>query len=179
MSRTALDYGDAWFEPDEFDEVRRRLPIAYVNAVPVRVGPDGQLEKVGLLLRSMDDGSLGRELVSGRIRYHETVRSALLRHVENDLGPMALPQVPVSPQPFTVAEYFPTRGAAALHDPRQHAIALCYILPVGGECTPRQDALSLDWLSPAEVMSDGIREEMRHGQDRVLAQALAHLGELP
>lgn len=179
MSRTALDYEDTWFTPEELAQLRRRLPFTYINALPVKVGANGSLERVGLLLRSLDDGTLGRELISGRVRFHETIRDALVRHTETDLGPMALPQVPVAMQPFTIAEYFPTEGISKLHDSRQHAIALCYILPVQGECSPRQDALSLDWLTPEEAVRPDIISEMRHGQEHVLKQGLAFLGALP
>ncbi|WP_133755536.1 DUF4916 domain-containing protein [Naumannella halotolerans] len=179
MSSTAFDFGDGWFDPDEFARLRRRMPITYVNAVPVRLGADGAVQQIGLLLRSDSRGNLTRELVSGRVRYHESLREALIRHAENDLGPMALPQVPPSLQPFTVAEYFPTPGTGRLHDPRQHAIALCYVLPVRGECSPRQDALSLDWLTPTEALMPDIVSEMSLGQVHLLKQALAHLGQLP
>ena len=68
--------------------------------------------------------------------------------MEKDLGPVALPRVPPSPQPFTVAEYFPTQGVTPFHDPRQHAVSLAYVVPVAGDCPPRQDALDLAWFSP-------------------------------
>ena len=70
--------------------------------------------------------------------YHERVRDALLRHIEKDLGPLALPRVPASPQPFTVAEYFPTPGVTPFHDPRQHAVSLAYVVPVAGDCAPQK-----------------------------------------
>ena len=41
-----------------------------------------------------EEGQVKRALVSGRVLYHERVRSALLRHLEKDLGPLALPRVP-------------------------------------------------------------------------------------
>jgi hypothetical protein len=63
---------------------------------------------VGLQLRVTGQGTITRALVSGRVLYRERVRIALLRHLEKDLGPLALPRVPPSPQPFTIAEYSPT-----------------------------------------------------------------------
>src|SRR5699024_12401580 len=119
------------------------------NALPVRVGESGNVERIGLLLRSLDDGTLGREVVGGRIRFHETIRSALLRHAENDLGPMALPVTPPAISPSHIAEYFPTEGSSLLHDPRQHAISMCFIREVRGERTPRADALSVAWRTAA------------------------------
>lgn len=176
MTRTALDYDENWFEDAELARLRRQLPIPYVNAIPVRVGEAGNVERIGLLLRTLDDGTLGREIIGGRIRFHESIRAALLRHAENDLGPMALPVIPPAIAPFHIAEYFPTEGASLLHDPRQHAIAMCFIMEVRGECTPRADALCLDWLTPEETLRADIVGELGHGQVHILRAALTHLG---
>ncbi|HHU10597.1 MAG TPA: DUF4916 domain-containing protein [Intrasporangiaceae bacterium] len=171
-----LDRREAWLSREELESVRGRMPILYVDAVPVRVDGSGQVIRVGLLLRARADGTIARELVSGRVLYHELVRDALLRHLEKDLGPVALPQVPPSPQPFTVAEYFPTPGVTPFHDPRQHAVSLAFIVPVSGDCAPQQDALDLAWLTPAEATAPSTLEEMPGGHGVLLRQALAHLG---
>ena len=179
MTRTALDYDDNWLDPDELAHIRRRMPITYVHGLPVQRGDDGQVERVGLLFRTLDTGLLGREIVGGRVKFHEPIRTALLRHAENDLGPLALPTAPLSLTPFHVAEYFPTEAVSPYYDQRQHAGALCYILPVIGDCSPRGDALSLDWLTPREAVSEEIAREMRHGQQHIVRAGLAHLGILP
>ena len=179
MTRTALDYDDNWFDDDELSQLRRKLPITYVHGVPVEVDESGTVSRIGLLLRSLPDGTLGREITGGRVKYSESLRSALARHAEKDLGPLALPQLPQSLTPFLVAEYFPTEGVSQYHDPRQHAIALCYIVPVRGECSPRQDALSLDWFTPAEIVREDVLAELCHGQEHIVKAALAHLGLLP
>ncbi len=85
--------------------------------------------------------------------YHEKVRDALLRHIETDLGPVALPRIPLSPQPFTVAEFFPTPGVTPFHDPRQHAVSLAFVVTVMGDCRPQKDALDLSWVTPQEAAS--------------------------
>ncbi|MFC7328846.1 NUDIX hydrolase family protein [Marinactinospora rubrisoli] len=172
------DTTPGWFSVEELDAVRGRLPILYVNAVPVRIDDSGTVTSVGLLLRVAPDGSISRALVSGRVLYHERIRDALLRHLEKDLGPVALPRVPISPQPFTVAEYFPTPGVTPYHDPRQHAVSLAYVVPVAGDCRPRQDALDLVWFTPEEAASPEVRQEMSGGQDVLLLQALAYAGRL-
>src|SRR5690625_5709458 len=74
--------------------------------------------------------------------YHERLRDAIARHIDKDLGSMALPRIPTSLVPFTVAEYFPTPGITPYHDPRQHAVSLAYIVPVEGDCQPSQDRKS-------------------------------------
>ena len=154
------------------------MPILYVDAVPVRVDDTGTVTRIGLLLRIGSDGAVSRAVVSGRVFYHERVRDALLRHLEKDLGPVALPSLPVSPVPFTVAEYFPTPGVTPYHDPRQHAVSLAYIVPVRGDCRPRQDALDLEWFTPEEAAAPVVQQEMTGGQGILLKQALAHVSRL-
>ena len=73
---------------------RARLPIVYVDAVPGAGGRPGAVTAVGVLLRPVLGRAVPRALVSGRVLHHERVREALLRHIEKDLGPMALPRVP-------------------------------------------------------------------------------------
>jgi len=137
------------------------------------------MTQVGLLLRVAADGTLSRMLVSGRVLYGERVRDALIRHLEKDLGPMALPRLPANPAPFTIAEYFPDPEVSGFFDPRHHAVSLAYVVPVDGECTPTQQALDLAWFSPEEAASPSITSDMTGGQDRLLRLALAHVGELP
>ncbi|NUW41695.1 NUDIX hydrolase family protein [Nonomuraea rhodomycinica] len=167
-----------WLAPEELESLRGRMPILYVDAVPVRVDDTGIVTRVGLLLRIAPDGTVSRALVSGRVLYHERVRDALLRHLEKDLGPVALPSLPPSLTPFTVAEYFPTPGVTPYHDPRQHAVSLAYIVPVRGDCRPRQDALDLVWFTPEEAASPMVQQEMTGGHGVLLKQALAHVGRL-
>ncbi|MGI5493275.1 NUDIX hydrolase family protein [Microtetraspora malaysiensis] len=167
-----------WLSPEELESTRARMPILYVDAVPVRVDDAGVVTHVGLLLRIGSDGTVSRALVSGRVLHYERVRDALLRHLEKDLGPTALPRVPTSPQPFTIAEYFPTHGITPYHDPRQHAVSLAYVVPVAGDCRPRQDALDLVWFTPEEAASPLVQQEMTGGQGVLLRQALAYVGRL-
>src|SRR3954454_8194896 len=177
---TDLTQTDAgWLSREEMDAARERLPILYIDAIPVRVDDHGVVTKVGLLLRIGEDGQVKRALVSGRGLYHERVRSALLRHLEKDLGPLALPRIPPAPQPFTIAEYFPTPGVTSFHDPRQHAVSLAYVVPVEGDCAPQQDALEFSWFSPDEVREPTVLAELANGQSALLLQAIAHLAVWP
>ena len=167
-----------WLSDVELAEARRRLPILYVEALPVRTDGMGAVTQVGILLRATPLGEITRTLVSGRIRYGETVRDALFRHLENDLGPMAFPLLPPQPVPFTVAEYFPMPGLSAFHDDRQHAVALAFVVPVTGTCEPRQDALEVTWMSPEEASSDSLAAEMEGGRGTLIRLALASVGAL-
>jgi len=179
MSVRTPDPNPGWLSDIALDETRSRVPILYVEAVPVRIDSLGRVESVGVLLRGSSTGAMTRTLVSGRVLYGESVREALLRNLEKDLGPSAFPQLPVSTVPFTVAEYFPLPGVTPLHDPRQHAVALAFVVPVRGECDPRHDALELSWLTPTELVRQDILDDMEGGRGALVREALAHLGVLP
>lgn len=174
-----LDTRTGWLEPDQLAQARANVPLVYVDAVPVRLDGAGRVTHVGLLLRLAADGTISRMLVSGRVLFGERVRDALVRHLEKDLGPVALPQVPPCPAPFTVVEYFPDPAISGFHDPRHHAVSLAFVVPVVGDCQPTQEVLDLVWLTPEEATAAAVRQEMTGGQDRIVRLALAHVGELP
>jgi ADP-ribose pyrophosphatase YjhB (NUDIX family) len=168
-----------WLDNEMLENIRANVPLVYVDAVPVRVDDLGVVTHIGLLLRIAADGSISRMVVSGRVLYGERVRDALLRHLEKDLGPVALPRIPPEVAPFTVVEYFPDPDVSGFHDPRHHAVSLAFVVPVAGDCQPTQEALDLGWYTPTEIMRDDVRREMTGGQDRLLRLALAHIGQLP
>ena len=172
------DPNPGWLGEDELATIRQRLPLLYVESVPVRTDGMGMVTEVGLLLRVGASGSIARTIVSGRVMYGETLRDALFRHLEKDLGPMAFPQLPMSPVPFQVAEYFPTPSPSHFTDDRQHAVALAYVVPVTGTCDPRQDALELTWMTPEEAASDAVAQEMEGGRGALVKSALASVGRL-
>jgi len=116
-----------WLDNDQLEQVRGQVPLVYVDAVPVRVNELGVVTHVGMLLRQAPDGSISRTVVSGRVLLNERIRDALLRHLEKDLGPMALPKIPPEPAPFTIVEYFTDPNISGFHDPRHHAVSLAFV----------------------------------------------------
>ena len=173
------DPNPGWLSEFALAETRSRVPILYVEAVPARVDTFGQIEQIGVLLRtSAATGEITRTLVSGRVLHGESIRDALQRNIAKDLGPTAFPRLPVSLVPATVAEYLPFPGVSQLHDPRQHAVALVYVVPVTGECDPRQDALELTWLTPAEALQPSLLADLEGGRGQLLKQALAWSGAI-
>ena len=171
------DPNPGWLSDDELSEIRRRLPLIYVEAVQVRLDGMGEVTEVGLMLRVSSEGSITRALVAGRVLFGESVRDALFRHLEKDLGPMAFPQLPPAAQPAHVAEYFPFPGSK-FHDPRQHAVSLVYVVTVTGTCQPRQDALDMTLMSPDEATSEEVLRELEGGRGALLKAALATVGAL-
>ena len=174
-----LDTKSGWLSRNELENIRANVPLVYIDAVPVRVDEAGRVTHVGLLLRQAADGTISRMVVSGRVLHGERIRDALLRHLEKDLGPVALPRIPPEVAPFTVVEYFPDAEVSGFHDPRHHAVSLAFVVPVAGDCQPTQEALDLRWYTPAESISEQVRREMTGGHDRLIRLALAHVGQLP
>ncbi|MFT4147303.1 MAG: DUF4916 domain-containing protein [Micrococcaceae bacterium] len=174
----ATTHGDqeGWFSDDEFAEIRRKVPMLYVQAIPVQTDEFGQVTHIGLMMRANDDGNIVRSIVSGRVMYGEVIHAALLRHIENDLGPLTLPSLPQSAHPFTVTQYFPTPQPTGFVDERQHAVSLGYIVPIKGEVEPRKAALEFNWFEPKEIVTSKMFEEMDDSQGLVIYQALAHMG---
>ena len=86
-----------WLSPEHLELVRANVPLVYVDAIPVRVDGLGRVTEVGMLLRVAADGTISRMVVSGRVLFGERVRDALVRHLEKDLGPLALPRLPGRP----------------------------------------------------------------------------------
>jgi ADP-ribose pyrophosphatase YjhB (NUDIX family) len=175
----SLDTRTGWLSDDQLENIRANVPLVYVDAVPVRVDEMGRVTHVGMLLRQAADGTISRMVVSGRVLYGERVRDALLRHLEKDLGPVALPRIPAEVAPFTVVEYFPDPTVSGFHDPRHHAVSLAFVVPVSGDCQPTQEALDLAWYPPEQAVSEAVRREMTGGHDRLIRLALAHVGQLP
>ena len=165
-----------WLGPEEINRVRGEMPIAYICVVPVRTAEFGRIVQIGSLLHVTDDGSVERALISGRVLFHETLREAIARNISKDLGDLALPVLPVSPQPFTVAEFFPTPGVSEYFDPRQHAIALCYVIPIAGDCHPQDETLDVEWVDPHDDKLSIFLQQMCNGHGRIVQAALQWAG---
>ena len=104
------------------------------------------------------------------------LREAIARNVAKDLGDIALPLLPIGLQPFAVAEFFPTPGLSEYYDPRQHAIALCYVVPIAGDCKPQDETLDVEWVDPKSDVMDTFVAQMVNGHGRIVRQALAWAG---
>lgn len=165
-----------WLSPEDLEFVRRKAPLVYVDIVPVRTDARGNLVAIGMMLAASDAG-IRRVFPSGRVLYHERLRDALVRHIEKDLGPMALPQMPERIAPFTVGEYFPTPGDGWF-DSRHHAVSLAFIIPMQGECNQGSDSLEFTWFTPGEARTPELQAELSEAHASLLRQALAALGQL-
>ncbi|MBM6699619.1 NUDIX hydrolase family protein [Bifidobacterium pullorum subsp. saeculare] len=166
-----------WLSARDIERTRGQMPIPYVEIVPVRTDDLGRVAQVGSLLRVADDGSIERTLITGRVLFHETLREAIARNIAKDLGEIALPVLPAGLQPFTVAEFFPTPGLSEYYDPRQHAIALCYVVPIAGDCKPQDETLDVEWVAPDSDVLEVFLSQMAGGHGAIVRRALAWAGQ--
>ncbi|WP_018143343.1 DUF4916 domain-containing protein [Alloscardovia criceti] len=166
-----------WLSSQEISRMRATMPVPYVVVLPVRSDEFGRITHVGTLLTASDeDGTVSRTLVAGRILFHETIREAIARNISKDLGDVTLPSLPVNVQPFTVAEFFPTPGLSPYFDPRQHAVALCYMVSIAGECQAVDETLDVEWVSVHAALSPQFLEQLPNGFDRIVVQGIHSAG---
>ena len=71
----------------------------------------------------------------------------------------------------------PTPGLSDYYDPRQHAIALCYVVPIAGDCKPQDETLDVEWVDPSGDMLDTFVGQMANGYGTIVRQALAWTGK--
>ena len=95
--------------------------------------------------------------IGGRLQHGETLRAGLLRHVAHALTGLDVDLAP-DPQPDYTMQWFPEPPADGVDyglDPRQHAVALCFLAeaspdanPVAVECG---EAIRFGWFTLAQV----------------------------
>ncbi len=151
------------------------MPIAYVEIVPVRTDEMGRIFQVGSLLRVSEDGSIERTLITGRVLYHETLREAIARNVPRiwAISPCRCCRSGSSRSPWPIS---PTPELSEYYDPRQHAIALCYVVPIAGDCKPQDETLDVEWVDPKSDVMDTFVAQMVNGHRHIVRQAFASAG---
>jgi ADP-ribose pyrophosphatase YjhB (NUDIX family) len=143
-----------------------------VDLLPVR--SNAASIEAGLIRRHDADGALGWNLVGGGIYRTESVGEAASRHLRASLGPMVTWDEPDYNRPETVGEYLPFPRPGAAYDPRKHAIALTYLVVLGGEISPAGEALDFRWFRQPDLPL----ESMGFGQDLVLRRILPLDGKI-
>lgn len=146
--------------------VSKLSPISCVDLLPYRVM--AQSVEIGLIERRDARGHIGWNLIGGGIHRRESVAEAAARHMYATLGPGVVWAEPDYSRPDAVEEYFPVRRAAAGYDPRKHAIALTYAVPLSGQVSARDEAITFRWFPEDALPFDN----MGFGQDIVLSRML-------
>ena len=157
-----------WLSEEEYRLVRASVPIACVDVVAVRFGMGRRIESIGLILR--DTPHQGRRwcLVGGRVLRDETLAEAVSRHLHQTLGNRVTFHLGPDVQPVYVSQYFTSLREIGVVDPRQHSIAMNYVLELTGPTRAGGEAHEFRWFSPEDVP----REQFGFQQDRVLDECL-------
>jgi ADP-ribose pyrophosphatase YjhB (NUDIX family) len=140
--------------------------------LPVQTGRENQITHVGLIHR--DTPHQGRRwcLVGGRLWRNESFAEAATRQIGETLGPGAQFHIHPDPQPAYVAQYFTHQRETGLLDPRQHAVAMVFVVPISGEIVAGGEACAFRWFASSELPPPA---EWGFGQDRVAAACLDRL----
>lgn len=162
----------AWLSDDDYRRVQRSVPIACVDIAPLRLSTGGAIESIGLILR--DTPHQGRRwcLVGGRILRDESLVAAAGRHLRQTLGDGVRFTIEADAQPVYVSQYFTSRREVGVIDPRQHSIAMNYLVAVAGPIAPTGEAHAFQWFTPEALPGP---DEFGFEQDRVLAECLRRL----
>ena len=78
---------------------------------------------------------------------------------------------------ITPEDFIRGMGLSDYYDPRQHAIALCYVAPIAGDCKPQDETLDVEWVDPSGDMLDTFVGQMANGYGTIVRQALAWTGK--
>jgi ADP-ribose pyrophosphatase YjhB (NUDIX family) len=158
-----------WLTQDEYAHVRALVPVACVDLVPWRAGPDGI--EVGLITRVAPSGDPAYAMIGGRVLRDETLAAALDRHVRETLGEGVAIGAVDTERPLGVYEYFPD-GRDGLLDPDKHAIAMTYAAELSGTPHPAGEASAFAWFPGASLPAEA---EFGFGHGRVVREVLARL----
>ncbi len=165
--------GSMTLPPELYRTIEQSVPIVCVDFILVRRDLREHIAQVGLIRRRSPFGDVWCHL-GGRVRYGETVRSAILRHLTESLAAVPL-DLPPDPQPDYVYQWFPEAlaprdGAPFGRDPRKHSVALSFVLTISGtpEVVPGGEAIEFGFWPRASLPSD-LWPGCRHLLDRLLA----------
>jgi ADP-ribose pyrophosphatase YjhB (NUDIX family) len=173
---------DGWLTTDQWNVVKRSVPIATVEFVPIRRDTSGAIDRVGLIYRHSPFG--GKDLwcqPGGRVQRGETLHDALNRHATSDL----LGDIKFSSdaRPLAAMEWFPPdlspdastdrpTGRYGI-DPRQHSVGFCFAVEPRGDLKPvvGGEALQFRWFEIRELDELDTWPGTRELVNRVIAAA--------
>ena len=157
-----------WLNPEQYRLVQASVPIVCVDIVPLKMNGSA-IDAIGLILR--DTPHQGRRwcLVGGRVLRDESLAQAAARHLRETLGNAIRFSLDPDIQPVYVSQYFPTPRPPGVLDPRQHSVAMNYLVPIEGEVRAGGEAHQFQWFPPTSLPTP---TEFGFQQDLVLAECL-------
>ena len=161
-----------------YEQVTATLPIACVDAIPVRRA-DGSWQ-IGVIIRATGSEHDKAALIGGRVHHNQTISEAISMHLSEDLGVKNFKFFDGSDEahPFYVQQYRHGDSSEAPrgYDPTKHAITPTYLVYLDDDVTitPRKEAREFKWLSEVDIP-----EESAFNQHFVMREAFRALAARP
>lgn len=129
------------------------LPIICADIIPVR--RDGEIIKIGVIQRATGPEAGKLAVTGGRVKRDQTIIDAISRHLNNDLSISDWKFYSGNNEcsPFYVQQYFNETEAKGNYgyDPTKHSVALTYLLQIGQEPKPKNEATEFIWIEESEI----------------------------
>ena len=159
--------------PDKlYDTITRHIPIICVDLIPAKKQDYKWL--IGIIRRATGTEANKPALLGGRVRYQESLDSAIRRHLKTDCGVVKFQfwHVNSLDRPFYVQQYVHAESAQPplAYDPTKHSIALTYLIEIGEEPKPGNEADDFYWITASQIP-----EHAAFNQHVVMAQAFNFL----
>jgi ADP-ribose pyrophosphatase YjhB (NUDIX family) len=150
--------------------VQSSVPIACVDALPLRHAEDGAV-RVGLILRNTPDQGQAWCLIGGRVGRDVPLVEAMHAELRDALGD-EIRFSPIQLNDAIVVEYLREPSEYAPYDPRQHSIATTFAVWCEGEVVVSgTEAQDFSWFDLTDIDGLTIGFGQRHAISRVLARA--------
>ena len=169
---TSIAHGtkSVWLPDADWRNIQSQVPIPCVDMVPVKRTVEGP--SFGLIRRDTPHEGVRWCLVGGRVFLNQSLGTACAYHLVTTLGDSIRIDYPLSAEPLLTSEYFSVRRDGELHDPRQHAIALVFVVSVEGPITACGEAHEFRWFREDWLPASS---DFGFGQDCVLRSVIERL----
>jgi ADP-ribose pyrophosphatase YjhB (NUDIX family) len=156
-----------WLSDADWRMVQENVPVVCVDVLPFKTNKGAK--QVGLIYRETPHQGRRWCLIGGRILRNEPCRAAVLRHIEETLGPAAQCVLSEPIRPIYVGEYFSEQRDGHLFDPRQHSVALTFFAQLRGMIVAMGEALDFAWFDTGKLPTES---EFGFGQAKVVEGCL-------
>lgn len=148
------------------------VPMVCVDVIPVRTTAGAW--EIGIITRATGSEVGMATLIGGRVQHDETLRAAISRHIETDLGITAYEFFADNDElrPFRVQQYLHTTVAEDPfgYDPSKHSVAATFLITLTDDPKPKNEASAFHWVS-----RDAIPEHCGYNQAIVMRAAFDFL----
>jgi len=147
-----LDNSKHYVSDELYAQITASFPVVCIDVIPV----DLANQKIGVITRATGNEANRLALIGGRIRKDESIKDAILRHLNNDLGitEFSFYKTNNEETPFTVQQYSHSNSQIDgydCYDPTKHSIGLTYLITINQTPDPKSEACDFHWIDLSEI----------------------------